>query len=1090
MGTFKKACKKGVAFTLAAGMCVSGITVPTVSAAKKVPVTDDLAMYLDMESAKNGSISDDVTGEEFSITGKYSLEDSRDSRFGSALKFDGSTYVNLGKALQPKNEYTIMGWMKMDEGGKQAQSFISRGHSGDVSNQLATLIKNNQIYHCVSVANGGGNESYQEFSGGSVPKETWKHVAITRSRKNITYYVDGKKAYQTDQMYDADFAACDWNYYLGTDENSSGQVWDEHMFTGLMDEIRLYTKALTQEEIAETAGLVAEHKITEAENGTLKISFANTPETEPVQEDFELVFGMEGQSITPVIQTYTYDADKREAVFTFEPLENESVSTKTVHVTATYHQISVSSSFELEGKNNSAPSISDVQVVNLSTKLGDEPHVKGMLKAEYTFEDPDGDAEGDTEYQWYIADEKDGAYEKLEGIRTQTVILLEKYVDKYLKCEITAKDIHGNKAESISMSPVSEKVMPSEGNPLTDWFLEAQFGVSHHLLSEFVNLDFVSTKPEEKWNPKEQTWNEFIGQFDAEAYAKQISQTGAQFVIITLGQNAAEYCAPNLVYDKYLREAGLLKEGETNPKTVSFENDLPMKLANALEPYGIKVMLYLPSNVPHSAHWDSDARDYLITEKALKGQRGSNGPNRQEAKKILCEMVEWWSLHYGDKISGWWFDGMYPGGILESQNDMKNKYNVSSLANAAKAGNPYNIISFNQGTSVSSAFGKNTEYHDYTAGEQNNFNQFPVDGRWAKGTTDCQNFQFGPLGTGGWGWGAAGLSHDIDYVETQARKSIEKQYVLGFDVKVNHFGEVDSEQLDQLIQLKANLKPVSKNTLNYFLSQAKDHVANGDVDDCIESIKKLFEEAIAEGEEVMAKERATYEEVTQATAKLMKAIQSLGMKAADKADLEMAIELAHGIDLSKYVEAGQAEFQKALAEAERVLADGDAMQKEVDAAWNALVDAISNLRLKADKSTLDDLLDSIKNLDLDKYTKESVTVLKKAVAKANEVMADETLSEDDQKVVDDAEKALAAAIDGLKFVSNDEGHNNDNDNGSNSTNGGNNSGTPSDGNKDNNKDIKKDASKTGDAMNIATWMMLMSTAIGATGLEIKRRKRS
>lgn len=82
--------------------------------------------------------------------------------------------------------------------------------------------------------------------------------------------------------------------------------------------------------------------------------------------------------------------------------------------------------------------------------------------------------------------------------------------------------------------------------------------------------------------------------------------------------------------------------------------------------------------------------------------------------------------------------------------------------NAAKSGNPYSIVTFNQGTKPSIAFAKNTEYHDYTAGEINNFDIFPYEGRWAKDTTDVQNFLFGPLGTGGWGWESAGTSKTIE----------------------------------------------------------------------------------------------------------------------------------------------------------------------------------------------------------------------------------------------------------------------------------------------------------------------------------------
>lgn len=283
----------------------------------------------------------------------------------------------------------------------------------------------------------------------------------------------------------------------------------------------------------------------------------------------------------------------------------------------------------------------------------------------------------------------------------------------------------------------------------------------------------------------------------------------------------------------------------------------------------------------------------------------------------------------------------------------------------------------------------------------------------------------------------------------------------------------------------------SKNTLEFFLNKAKEHQANGDVDNCVESIKNLFAEAIAEGEAVLADENATYDEVMDATVKLMKAIQALDMKAADKTDLEMAAELAQGIDLTKYVEAGQAEFQQALAAAQEVLVDGDAMQADADTAWNALVDAISNLRLKADKSTLEDLLNSVADLDLSQYTEESAAVFRTALSQAQAVMADETLIEDDQKTVDDAVQALSDAKDQLQLKDTADGDGNENtgdgdsqtpDNGGNSGNNGN-SGNSNAGN----SNTKADAPKTGDTTMPFAMLALAGLAAG-TGVVTFRKK--
>ena len=134
----------------------------------------------------------------------------------------------------------------------------------------------------------------------------------------------------------------------------------------------------------------------------------------------------------------------------------------------------------------------------------------------------------------------------------------------------------------------------------------------------------------------------------------------------------------------------------------------------------------------------------------------------------------------------------------------------------------------------------------------------------------------------------------------------------------------------------------------------------------------------------------------------------------DKTDLEMALELAEMIDLTKYVEAGQPEFLAAKEAAEAVMANGDAMQAETDEAWNDLVEAMNALRLKADKSVLEDLINQTEDLDLTGYTEESVSVFRAALAAANDILADETLSADDQTKVNEAVSALQAAVDGLE----------------------------------------------------------------------------
>lgn len=295
-------------------------------------------------------------------------------------------------------------------------------------------------------------------------------------------------------------------------------------------------------------------------------------------------------------------------------------------------------------------------------------------------------------------------------------------------------------------------------------------------------------------------------------------------------------------------------------------------------------------------------------------------------------------------------------------------------------------------------------------------------------------------------------------------------------------------------------EPVSKKTLEYFLNSAKAHVENGDTEDCIQEVKDLFTEAIAEGEAVMADENATRDEVMNVSFKLMKAIHALNFKGADKTDLEMAVEIAEMIDLGKYVEAGQKEFTDALAEAKEVLADGSTGQEKVDAAWDALVTAMENLRLKADKSVLEDLLNEASGMDLDSYTEESAAAFRTALASAKAVFADSTLTVEDQQAVDEAVTALRQAKAGLVEKSTgtddpaDTGNtgNNGNQNGTAGDNTGNN-GTTAGSNGTTNVSGNAGgssgrAAKTGDTA--AIWVpVLMAIAAGVLAVAAGRKYR-
>ena len=142
---------------------------------------------------------------------------------------------------------------------------------------------------------------------------------------------------------------------------------------------------------------------------------------------------------------------------------------------------------------------------------------------------------------------------------------------------------------------------------------------------------------------------------------------------------------------------------------------------------------------------------------------------------------------------------------------------------------------------------------------------------------------------------------------------------------------------------------------------------------------------------------------------------NLGFVAGDKTALASLIEAANGINakLDLYVEAGKPEFTAALEAAVGVYEDGDAMQAEVNTVADNLLNAMLNLRLKADKSILQQVIAEANGKNANAYTAESYAVLQVAVNEANAIMENENATQDE---VDTAVTNVQTAMDNLVAV--------------------------------------------------------------------------
>lgn len=197
------------------------------------------------------------------------------------------------------------------------------------------------------------------------------------------------------------------------------------------------------------------------------------------------------------------------------------------------------------------------------------------------------------------------------------------------------------------------------------------------------------------------------------------------------------------------------------------------------------------------------------------------------------------------------------------------------------------------------------------------------------------------------------------------------------------------------------------------LQKTYDYALTLDTSGVTTSALALFQTAMDQAEAVLNNPKATQEDVNTAWDNLLEGIWALGLKQGDKTMLRLLIDRAESMEEGKYIPDNWTQLIDAWNAAKSVLDDGDAMQNDVDQAADALLNAILMQRFKADKSILEDLIDQAERLNLDGYTPQSVAAFRTALANAQAVLANETISEDDQATVDAAVEQLTAAMDGL-----------------------------------------------------------------------------
>ncbi len=269
--------------------------------------------------------------------------------------------------------------------------------------------------------------------------------------------------------------------------------------------------------------------------------------------------------------------------------------------------------------------------------------------------------------------------------------------------------------------------------------------------------------------------------------------------------------------------------------------------------------------------------------------------------------------------------------------------------------------------------------------------------------------------------GATRAIHLIQVADTEGNTSYADTIDGSVDgsYTVNYI-TLDSANLEgeTLYTFTVNVKGITS-VLERVIAEAEQMVADGALDNTMEAVVTEFNAALQAAKDLVAQEYASQEDLNAAAVRLVKAMAKVDWKQGDKTILEVAVDVANSINenLNLYVEAGKQEFVDALAKAEELLASGNAWQDDIDAATDALIEAMSNLRMAPNKDILNDMIANAQSMDLSAYTSDSVAALNAALAEAQAVAANANAT---QAEVDAAADTLEAALSGLVLVNGDD----------------------------------------------------------------------
>lgn len=200
--------------------------------------------------------ADDTSGNQnHGIVHGANLTTDRHGNPNAAYAFNGSAYIEIPNStrLNLSSSFTLSVWIRNDF--PTAPSIILSKH--DSGADTGYLLSHWSNRYLVQFGNGCGGWPYSgnAQSSGQILESEWKHVVVTRSGSEVSFYMDGILDSVAQSGMDNISASNSKNLWIGADVGTGSLSFNT--FIGDLDEIRLFDRALLPDQVLDlTIGIL------------------------------------------------------------------------------------------------------------------------------------------------------------------------------------------------------------------------------------------------------------------------------------------------------------------------------------------------------------------------------------------------------------------------------------------------------------------------------------------------------------------------------------------------------------------------------------------------------------------------------------------------------------------------------------------------------------------------------------------------------------------------------------------------------------------------------------------------------------------